>query len=108
MNIKNINLIVSAIAIIAQAIALIVLLSTAAFAQFTLGKHSITITADTMSVKQAFILLEYMIPKGARVCPIVYKDGIKYFRSKYVVNRLFLSKNWAYTERNGKVKLVRI
>lgn len=87
---------------------ILLLISISSYGQFTLGKHSITITADTMSVKQAFILLEYMIPKGARVCPIVYKDGIKYFRSKYVVNRLFLSKNWAYTERNGKVKLVRI
>lgn len=107
MNIKNINLIVSGIAIVAQAIALIVLLSTAAFAQITLSNRTVTIQADTMEVREAFRLLNYMVPKSqANFTLKVVKDGKEYIQYRYLINRML--KRYAYTERNGKTKLVRI
>ncbi len=74
--------------------------------QFTFGKESITIKADSMEVREAFRILDYMVPKGAWVDRIVIKDGKKWYQTKYLINRMM--KRRAYTEVNGKVKLVRI
>lgn len=75
-------------------------------AQLTLSGHTITLQADTMEVRQAFKLLNYMVPRGQRVNKIVIKDGKEWYQTRWLVNRML--KRYAYTERNGKVKLVRI
>lgn len=66
----------------------------------------ITLQADSMTVREAFALLHYIIPKNQRINKVVYKDGVEYYQSKYLINRML--KRYAYTERKGKIKLVRI
>lgn len=85
---------------------LLILLTSTAYAQLTLNKDQITLQADTMSVKEAFNLLHYMVPKGQKITKIVIKDGKEWYQSKWLINRML--KNYAYTDRNGKIKLVRI
>lgn len=75
-------------------------------AQITMNKTEIILQADTMSVKQAFKLLNYMVPKGQKITKTVIKDGKEWYQSKWLINRML--KRYAYTEVNGKTKLVRI
>lgn len=74
--------------------------------QITLDGKSITMQADTMTVKQAFRLLNYMVPANQKINKIVIKDGKEWYQTRYLINRMM--KRRAYTEVNGKVKLVRI
>lgn len=75
-------------------------------AQLTLKKTEIIFQADTMEVKQAFKLLNYMVTKNQKITKTVIKDGKEYYQSKYLINRLL--KNYAYFEKDGKVKLRRL
>lgn len=82
------------------------LISFSSYAQLKLEKNQITLYADTLEVREAFALLHYMVPKNQRINKVVIKDGKEWYQTKYLVNRLL--KRYAYTERNGKIKLVRI
>lgn len=85
---------------------ILLLISISSYAQLTLEGSSITLHADTMTVKEAFKLLNYMVPKSQKINKVVIKDGKEWYQSKWLINRML--KRYAYTERNGKVKLVRI
>lgn len=84
----------------------LLMLSISSFAQITLSKRTVTLQADTMEVREAFRLLNYMVPKGQRINKVVIKDGKEWYQTRYLVNRML--KRYAYTDRNGKIKLVRI
>ena len=84
----------------------VLLITVSSFGQITLNKDQVILKADTMEVSEAFRLLNYMVPKGQKITKIVYKDGKEYYQSKWLINRML--KRYAYTERNGKIKLVRI
>lgn len=84
----------------------LILVSITSYAQLKVEHHKVTLYADTMNVRQAFELLHYMIPKTQKIEKVVIKDGRKYVQSRWLINRML--KRYAYTERNGKVKLVRI
>lgn len=85
---------------------LLLLVSISSYAQLKVEGRSITLYADTMEVRQAFALLHYMIPKGQKINKIVIKDGKEWYQTRWLVNRML--KRYAYTERDGKIKLVRI
>lgn len=85
---------------------LLLLISISSYAQITVEGKSITLQADTMTVKEAFKLLNYMVPANQKVNKIVIKDGKEWYQTAWLINRMM--KRRAYTERNGKVKLVRI
>lgn len=85
----------------------LILLSHFSYSQITLTNRTVTIQADTMGVREAFRLLNYMVPKSqANFTLKVVKDGKEYIQYRYLINRML--KRYAYTERNGKTKLVRI
>ncbi len=87
------------------AIALVWFLAYQACAQLKLEGHSVTLQADTITVKEAFKILS-MIPLSMKVNKIVIKDGKEWYQTRWLFNRMM--KRWAYTEVNGKVKLIRI
>ena len=80
-------------------------LAESACGQLKVEGHSVTLKADTISVKEAFKILN-MIPLSMKVNKIVLKDGKEYYQSRWLINRML--RRYAYTEVNGKVKLVRI
>lgn len=76
---------------------------------FTFERESIILKTDTMEVREAFDLLDKVLPWQSRMLDrVVIINNQRYWKRVYLVNRLILGKDKVYTMIEGKKRKIHI